>query len=234
MARRRRSSSRGGGGFGLVLLVIIGLPLTLVGYLSDPSKPTSVPTAYSSLPASAGSSSGTLTYYGGFSPDAAKTTPQAPAEPKATAPERLYVSGHKVALRADPNPKGKILDRYDTGQAVEVLERGDTWIHVRHSRTQREGWIQAKRLRDVPPEVETEKPAEVRASPALSRAEVTKLLIADSIAAYPGPCACPYQSARNGSSCGKRAAYVRPGGYAPLCFAGDITPAMIEEYRSSH
>ena len=238
MARRRRSSSRSGGGFGLVLLVIIGLPLTLAGYLSGPSKPSSVPTAYAALPAtSTGTSSGTLTYYGGFSPEAAKPTPveaQAPAAPEATAPKRLYVSGHKVALRADPNPKGKILDRYDTGQAVEVLERGDTWIHVRHSRTKREGWIQAKRLRESPPEAEAEKPTQVRTSPQLSAAEIQKRLIADSIAAYPGPCACPYQSARNGSSCGKRAAYVRPGGYAPLCFAGDITPAMIEEYRSSH
>ena len=238
MARRRRSSSRGGGGFGLVLLVIIGLPLTLAGYLSGPSKPSSVPTAYTALPATdTGTSSGTLTYYGGFSPDAAKPTPveaQAPAETEAATRATLYVSGHRVPLRGDPKPKGKILDRYDTGQAVEVLERADGWIHVRHSRTQREGWIQAKRLRDAPPEVDVEKPSPVRTSPVLSRAEVTKLLIAESIAAYPGPCACPYQSARNGSSCGKRAAYVRPGGYAPLCFAGDITPAMIEEYRSSH
>jgi len=214
-------------------MVIIGLPLTLAGYLSDPSKLTSVPTTYSSLPASAGSSSGTLTYYGGFSPDAAKTAPQAPAEPEETAPERLYVSGRRVPLRTDPKPKGKVLDRYDTGQAVEVLERGEGWIHVRHSRTQREGWIQAKRLRNAPPEAEAEKSSSASTSLALSASEISKRLIADSIAAYPGPCACPYQSARNGSSCGKRSAYVRPGGYAPLCFAGDITPAMIEEYRSN-
>lgn len=237
MARRRRSSSRGGGGFALVLLAIVGLPLTLAGYLSGPSKPPSVPTAYAALPASTGTSSGTLAYYGGFSPEAAKPTPveaQAPARPEATTRETLYVSGRRVPLRADPKPKGKILDRYDTGQTVEMLERSDGWIHVRHTRTQREGWIQAKRLRDAPPEVEAEKPEAPRASPALSTAEIAKLLISASIAAYPGPCACPYQSARNGSSCGRRAAYVRPGGSAPLCFAKDITPEMVAEYRANH
>jgi len=233
MARRRKSSSRGGGGFALVLLAIIGLPLTLAGYVSGPKAPT-VPTAYAALPGSTSSSSGTLTYYGGFSPDAAKPSPPAPAEPEAAAHETLYVSGARVALRAGPDPKGKILGRYDADQAVEVIERSDSWVRVRHPVTQREGWIQAKRLRDAPPAAEAEKPTPTQTSPALSAAEIRKRLIADSIASYPGPCACPYQNARNGSSCGRRAAYVRPGGYAPLCFAKDVTADMIDEYRASH
>jgi hypothetical protein len=235
MARRRRGSSRGDGAFGLVLLAIIGLPLALIGFSGGSPKQSSVPTAYAALPASTGASSGTLTYYGGLSPEVAQPAPvqpSAPAKPTAEKRETLYVSGHRVPLRANPEAKGKILDRYDTGQTVEVLERGEGWIHVRHNRTQRDGWIQAKRLRDAPPEAEAEKPAQV--SPALSAAAIAKLLISESIAAYPGPCACPYQSARNGSSCGKRAAYVRPGGYAPLCFAKDITPEMVAEYRASH
>lgn len=234
MAWRRRNSSRGGGGVALVLLAIVGLPLTLAGYIGDSSKPASIPIAYAALPGSTGSSSGTLTYYGGFSPDAAKSAPQAPDEPEATTPETLYVSERKVALRAKPEPKGQILGRYGAGDAFEVVERRDGWVHVRYALTQREGWIQAKHLRDAPPEAETEKPATTRASPALSAAEITKRLIADSIASYPGPCACPYQSARNGSSCGRRAAYVRPGGYTPLCYAKDITPEMVAEYRASH
>jgi hypothetical protein len=45
------------------------------------------------------------------------------------------------------------------------------------------------------------------------------------------PCACPDDSARNGSSCGGRSAYSRPGGAAPLCYPGDVTAAMIEPYR---
>lgn len=218
----------------MVLLAIIGLPLTLAGYFSGPTKPASVPTAYATLPGNTSSSSGTLTYYGGFSPDAATPVPQAPVAPKAISPETLYVSGAKVALRVEPDPKGKILGRYDAGQAVEVIERRDSWVRIRHPGTQREGWIQAKRLSDAPPEAEAEKPTQTRTSPALSAAEIRKRLIADSIASYPGPCACPYQSARNGSSCGRRAAYMRPGGYAPLCFAKDVSADMIEEYRTSH
>jgi hypothetical protein len=234
MARRRRGTPQGGGAFALVLLAIIGLPFTLAGYLSRPSKPSSVPTAYAALPASSAPSSGTLQYYGGFSPDAATTASQAPAVPEVAAPETLYVSGGKVALRADPKPKGKILGRYGAGDAFEVVERSDGWVHVRYALTQREGWIQAKQLRDRPPETEAEKAEPARASPALSAAEIRKRLIADSIASYPGPCACPYQSARNGYSCGRRAAYVRPGGYAPLCFAKDVTAEMVAEYRASH
>jgi hypothetical protein len=45
------------------------------------------------------------------------------------------------------------------------------------------------------------------------------------------PCACPDDSTRNGSSCGGRSAYSRPGGAAPLCYPGDVPAAMIESYR---
>ena len=65
-----------------------------------------------------------------------------------------------------------------------------------------------------------------------SEADIKKAIITESIAAYPGPCACPYQSARNGSSCGKRSAYSRPGGYAPVCYDRDITQAMVQAYRA--
>ena len=59
---------------------------------------------------------------------------------------------------------------------------------------------------------------------ARSDADIKKAIIAESIAAYPGPCPCPYNIARNGSSCGKRSAYSRPGGYAPLCVTIAISP----------
>jgi hypothetical protein len=41
------------------------------------------------------------------------------------------------------------------------------------------------------------------------------------------PCACPDDTARNGSSCGGRSGYARPGGAAPLCYPSDVTAAMI-------
>jgi hypothetical protein len=45
------------------------------------------------------------------------------------------------------------------------------------------------------------------------------------------PCACPDDRARNGSACGGRSAYSRPGGAAPLCYPSDVTAAMIDSYR---
>jgi hypothetical protein len=45
------------------------------------------------------------------------------------------------------------------------------------------------------------------------------------------PCACPDDRARNGSACGGRSAYSRPGGAAPLCYPSDVTAAMIDAYR---
>jgi len=74
------------------------------------------------------------------------------------------------------------------------------------------------------------------ASPAQAQArhtdaEIRERLIAESIASYPGSCPCPYNRARNGSRCGKRSAYSRPGGYAPLCYASDVPAAAIDAYR---
>jgi hypothetical protein len=65
-------------------------------------------------------------------------------------------------------------------------------------------------------------------------AQIKKQMIAESIAAYPGHCPCPYNSASNGSSCGRRSAYSRAGGYSPICYEKDITPQMVEQWRASH
>lgn len=65
----------------------------------------------------------------------------------------------------------------------------------------------------------------------LSDADIAKRLIQESIDAYPGNCPCPYNLARNGSRCGKRSAYNRAGGYAPLCFEEDVSPEMLKRYR---
>ncbi|MEI9990558.1 MAG: hypothetical protein WDM86_11015 [Rhizomicrobium sp.] len=69
---------------------------------------------------------------------------------------------------------------------------------------------------------------------ALSDAEIKQAIIRESIAAYPGPCACPYNVMRNGRQCGGRSAYSRPGDYAPLCYDRDVAPEMLRQYRMSH
>lgn len=48
---------------------------------------------------------------------------------------------------------------------------------------------------------------------------------------YKGPCACPYDTTRNGRSCGKRSAYSRPGGESPICYKEDVTKQMIQNYK---
>jgi len=55
-------------------------------------------------------------------------------------------------------------------------------------------------------------------------------MIAESIASYRGNCPCPYNTAANGSSCGKRSAYSKPGGAEPLCYETDISDAQAAEW----
>lgn len=68
----------------------------------------------------------------------------------------------------------------------------------------------------------------------LTTEQIKQEIIRESIASYPGNCPCPYNTARNGSSCGRRSAYSRRGGYAPLCYPKDVTQEMVEKYRKQH
>ncbi len=61
--------------------------------------------------------------------------------------------------------------------------------------------------------------------------EVKQKIIKRSIANYHGSCACPYQYDKAGRRCGKRSAWYRKGGHAPLCYPNDVTPRMVEEFR---
>jgi hypothetical protein len=62
--------------------------------------------------------------------------------------------------------------------------------------------------------------------------QIKQQMISQSIAEYKGNCPCPYSTAKNGSNCGKRSVYSRPRGAKPLCFAKDITPTMIEKFKT--
>lgn len=61
--------------------------------------------------------------------------------------------------------------------------------------------------------------------------EIKNIIIKQSIASYPGKCPCPYNSAKNGSRCGKRSAYSKRGGYAPKCYPEDISPQELREWK---
>ena len=62
-------------------------------------------------------------------------------------------------------------------------------------------------------------------------AQIKQRIIRQSIASYPGACPCPYNVDRAGRSCGRRSAYSRPGGYAPICYPADVTSAQVAEAR---
>jgi hypothetical protein len=68
----------------------------------------------------------------------------------------------------------------------------------------------------------------------LTNAQIKQAVIQESLAGYPGTCPCPYNVDRRGHSCGRRSAFSRPGGFAPICYATQVTPAMIDEYRRAH
>jgi hypothetical protein len=67
----------------------------------------------------------------------------------------------------------------------------------------------------------------------MSDTQIRRAIILESISAYPGPCPCPYNVARNGSMCGGRSAYSRPGGYEPVWYPDQITQQMIDNCRAS-
>lgn len=62
-------------------------------------------------------------------------------------------------------------------------------------------------------------------------ATIKQKIIEQSIESYPGNCPCPYNTASNGSRCGKRSAYNRAGGYAPLCYPEDVSDRKVQEYK---
>ena len=77
------------------------------------------------------------------------------------------------------------------------------------------------------------------ASPALASPDeqIRQQIIQNSVSQYLAtghPCACPYNVARNGSQCGKRSAYSRPGGAAPLCYPPDVSDEMVADWKRQH
>ena len=64
--------------------------------------------------------------------------------------------------------------------------------------------------------------------------EIRQMLIAESLASYPGSCPCPYFTDRAGRSCGRRSAYSRPGGYSPLCYPTDVSVEQVREVRKKN
>jgi hypothetical protein len=77
---------------------------------------------------------------------------------------------------------------------------------------------------------------DAKARALLSDIAVIATVIAASRAAYLAmgkPCGCPDHIAANGSRCGLRSAHTKPGGFKPLCFPTDVSPAIIATWRAT-
>jgi hypothetical protein len=70
--------------------------------------------------------------------------------------------------------------------------------------------------------------------PLMRDSQVRDAVVHESIANYPGRCPCPYNTMKNGRSCGARSAYSRPGGRAPLCYPRDVSNDMVRRCREAH
>lgn len=73
--------------------------------------------------------------------------------------------------------------------------------------------------------------------PVLTDQQIRETIVRESVAAYLSsgrPCACPYNSMRNGAACGGRSAYSKPGGASPLCYPRDVSDSMVREWKRRH
>lgn len=228
-----------------VLFFVLGVGLigSIIGNKST-VPPTTVPTPSDGATSlsSASSPPGTATEVAAVS-----SSPEPVAESHEEPTDVLrYVMGRKVALRDGPGKQFGIMDRYDAGREVNVLEEKGGWARVRDGLTLREGWMASSLLSterpaaQPTPEYEDSKPDDKAkpqpqkpSAPRISDALIVQRIIAGSISMYSGSCACPYSTDRRGRRCGNRSAYSKPGGYAPVCFAGDVSAEMISSFRQA-
>lgn len=244
MARRKNQSKAP---MWLFLLVIGGI-ITLWNQASSPPSVAvaSRPGASSALPSSATPTQPPASSPA-YRPPAAipDPTPTQPIEPEVslaafpgadrqigfTPPQGLirYVSATSLNVRANPSTTGERITSVSHGERLEVLETKGDWVSVR-TPAGRQGWVHGDYLATSPPPAP--RPPVQAALPAagFNRADVIQQIIAQSQRGYSGNCPCPDNRMSNGRRCGGNSAYSRPGGARPLCYASDVTDAMISAF----
>ncbi|MGH1577372.1 SH3 domain-containing protein [Planktotalea sp.] len=151
-------------------------------------------------------------------------------------PQYLYVTATRLNVRRGPAQSNARIGVLSHGAKVAVIEQRGGWTRINGARdgTQLSGWVSSKYVSATAPRAapKTEK-TRVRAVATPSNRDITqarKAIIRQSIAAYPGNCPCDYNRDRAGHRCGKRSAWSRRGGYAPLCYESDVTQAHLQSY----
>lgn len=153
------------------------------------------------------------------------STPQAITRPTDQSPSRAMSTTANVRLRASEAADAPVVATLRKGTAVEVVGSTGNRVQVSVPSLNLKGWVHRNYLTDADPtwrsapaflatEQEAPKPATPKATPKVSK-PAPGTPIRDPVS---GSCDCPYDYARNGSLCGGRSAYSRPGGRDPICY----------------
>jgi len=146
----------------------------------------------------------------------------------------LYVTASSLNVRAQPETGAAVLLSAPRGTPVIAIRQVSGWYEV-HLNNGSTGWMSADYLSDqapTPPRATEAQPAQrfVQQQPSYDRNAVIRAILTLSRRSYSGSCACPDDRDRAGRRCGARSAYSKPGGASPLCYAGDVTQRMIDDY----
>ena len=132
----------------------------------------------------------------------------------------------RVNLRAHPSIYGEPLMTLPKGQTVFSFSTYQEWSRINVATMNIVGYVASSYLAEACIDGKELTRKE------LSRAQITKILMAQSQSRYSGSCPCPYYTDRAGRRCGGRSAYSRPGGASPLCYERDVSPAMIDAFMA--
>ncbi|MCJ8323301.1 MAG: SH3 domain-containing protein [Rhizobiales bacterium] len=116
-----------------------------------------------------------------------------------------YISKNSVNVRALPNVHSQKVGNLKLNTRVAYFAIINNWYQIFNPSTQQLGWVLGSLLADQQQNIS------VKPAPLSSGFEPIR-------PAYYGTCDCPYDRASNGSRCGGRSAYSRPGGRSPICY----------------
>lgn len=162
--------------------------------------------------------------------------------PETTPSTWIYVTGSRVNMRDQPSLSGRRIGSYSQPTRLAYLGEEGDWVKVEHPTEQTTGWMHNDYLNfsaPKPPSAAKSLPKEnlvIRKAAAVrpvvpSEAQIRQQIVSKSIRRYTGSCPCPFNTDRAGRKCGKRSAYSRPGGAAPICYVHDVTQEMIDRFR---
>lgn len=121
-----------------------------------------------------------------------------------------YISKNSVNIRALPTIKSLKLGNLKLNTQLNYYQYKAGWYQIKIPNSQIMGWIRADLLADAK-RISKPKPKAPLALKTTKKSGPTR-------SPYYGTCDCPYDRARNGSRCGGRSAYSRPGGRSPVCY----------------